>query len=83
MAKKARKHIIAEYLSHDKFFVVNNDDPDLDEIKVKLPDPPPLPTIDGYGLPKKDQVFVRAKMPARLVAIEERAIENLRIIELG
>jgi len=83
MAKKARKHILEEYLPHDKYFVVNNDDPDLDEIKVKLPDPPPLPTIDGYGLPAKDQYFKRAKMPSRLTALEERAVENLRIIELG
>jgi len=83
MGKKARKHILEEYLPHDKYFVVNNDDPDLDEIKVKLPDPPPLPTIDGYGLPAKDQYFKRAKMPSRLTALEDRAIENLRIIELG
>ncbi len=82
MAKKARKHIIEGYLLHDKFFVVNNDDPDLDKITIKLPDPPPLPTIDGYGLPAKDQYFTRAKMPARLVALEERAIENLRQQEI-
>jgi hypothetical protein len=83
MGKKARKHILEGYLPHDKTFTVNDNDTDLDPITIKLPDPPPLPTIDGYGLPAKDQVFTRAKMPARLVALEERAIENLRIIEMG
>jgi len=82
MARKARKHILEGYKPHDKFFVVNDNDPDLDPITIKLPDPPPLPTIDGYGLPAKDQYFTRAKMPARLVALEERAVENLRQQEL-
>lgn len=55
-----------KYKPHEKVIVWNDNDPDLKPIKWELPDPPPLETIEGYGLDPKDQFFRHPVMPHKL-----------------
>lgn len=71
------KKILAQYKPHDKVIVFHEDDPNLRNITIQLPDPPPLETIDGYGLPAKEQKFRVQKMPARL----QRLIDKCETVE--
>ena len=58
----ARKY---EYKPHEKI-ITWNDDPDLTPITWELPDPPPLETIDGYGLHPDKQKFQHRVLPHKL-----------------
>lgn len=58
-----------KYKPADNYCVVNEDDAALHRIFVPLPEPPPLETIDGYGLAPHEQKFVRQVMPPRLVEV--------------
>lgn len=60
-----------QYHQADKYFIIN-DDPDLFPLKVPWPKCPPLHTIDGYGLPPEDQVFVRQEYPKKLIELEAK-----------
>ena len=68
---------IAEYVSHDTEFTVNDNDPDLQPITLSLPSPPKLSLIDNYGLPKKEQKFRHVEYPVRLKRLEERVTKEL------
>jgi hypothetical protein len=63
-----------QYEEADKYVVVNDNDPDLRPIVLRLPEPPPLHTIDGYGLPPEEQRFKRLAIPRRLIDLEAEAI---------
>ena len=54
-----------EYEPHEKI-ITWNDDPDLKPITWELPDPPPLETIDGYGLHPSKQKFQHRTLPHKL-----------------
>jgi len=62
------------YEESDKYVVVNNNDSDLTPIVLRLPEPPPLHTIDGYGLPPEEQRFHRLVVPQRLINLEAEAV---------
>lgn len=63
-----------EYLPADKYVVINDNDIDLRPIVLRLPEPPPLHLIDGYGLPPEDQRFKRLEIPRRLIDLEAEAV---------
>lgn len=75
---KASASILNGYKEADKGFWVNDNDPDLEPIWVKLPKPPPIHMIDGYGLPAEEQRFQPALYPPRLKQLEEKAIDRLQ-----
>lgn len=62
-----------EYTESDKYCIINADDSVLRPIVLRLPDPPDLKLIDGYGLPKVEQKFFRRLVPDKLNLIEKRA----------
>lgn len=49
--------------------VWNDNDRDLDPIEYIMPDPPPLETIDGYGLAPEDQFWQHKPMPHKLALL--------------
>ena len=67
-----------DYLDADKYVVVNDNDPDLKPIVLSLPKPPPLHTIDGYGLPPEEQRFNRLEIPRRLRDLELESLEETK-----
>ncbi len=66
-----------EYKEHDKTFTVNDNDPDLNPITIKLPSPPALRHIEGYGKRSPDQVFQYEKYPPRLKRLEDRTRSHI------
>lgn len=68
--KNINKEILNTYLPADNYVVINEDDKALHPVFIKLPDAPPLHTIDGYGLPAHEQKFVRQVMPHRLIELQ-------------
>uniref|UniRef100_A0A6M3KNW4 Uncharacterized protein n=1 Tax=viral metagenome TaxID=1070528 RepID=A0A6M3KNW4_9ZZZZ len=70
------------YGQPDKFFIVNDNDPDLFPIKIPLPELTlPLNEIDGYGLHPSDQIFQYTKYPDRLRKLERSVLEDLQEAE--
>lgn len=61
-----------QYKKAKKFIVVNDNDPDLQPIKIYLPDPPPEREIDGWGLPASEQFFKRPEIPSKLLQLQKR-----------
>ena len=59
-----------DYIPADKFVVLNDNDPDLRQIVLKLPKPPQLKYIEGYGKYFKDQRFERLTIPRRLIDLD-------------
>lgn len=64
----------SEYVEADKYVVINGGDVDLKPIVLSLPKPPPLHTIEGYGIPAKEQRFQREVIPRKLINLELEAI---------
>lgn len=60
-----KKKLEVFFAKADKF-IIFNDDPDLERIKVYLPKPPPLEFIDGYDMPTIHQKFKRVEIPQKL-----------------
>lgn len=69
--------ILNQYVPHDEFFVVNNNDPDLEPIKIKLPSPVDVTRIDGYGLTRHEQKWEPPEYPGRLKLLEQDVINEL------
>lgn len=63
---------------HDKSFLVNFGCKNEKAIRISLPDPPPLPLIDGYGLPKSEQYFKRLEPPKAIKDLESEVYEIFR-----
>src|SRR5574343_1616816 len=61
-----------KYAEPQTYLLVNEDDPNLDTIRIDLPPCPPLETIDGYGLPPKQQMWKAPEVPHRLKALEKK-----------
>ena len=75
------QHILDQYHEADTHFMIHEDDPDLTPIKIKLPDPPKIEEIDGYGLPAKEQKFKIYNYPPRLQQLEDDVIRTLQAEE--
>lgn len=63
--------ILRQYKRAPDSIFVNDDDPDLKPIEIKLPECPPLHLIDGYGLPANEQKFKRQELPKKLKRLQE------------
>lgn len=67
-----------------KYCAINNGDgiekdPDLHPVIIRLPDPPKdLTKIKNYGLHPDDQVYVRDKLPVKLVRLEDEVMDDLQ-----
>lgn len=62
--------------------VINDGDPDLQEIWFTLPSPPEnLILIDNYGLAPDEQYFRRLEIPKKFKILEKKAVELLYSIE--
>lgn len=73
MASKRKKSEFEHlYKPPTQVVVFHEQDRDLDTIVIKLPAPPKLNTIDGYGLHPKDQKFKRTTLPPKLNALNEQ-----------
>jgi len=72
---------ISLYVPADESFLINDLDPDRKTIRISLPKPPPLETIDGYGEHPDNQFFKRKKTPVRLVEIEKEVLRELQNIK--
>ena len=67
-----------EYQEADKYVVLNDNDPDLIPIVLRLSKPPPLHLIDGYGLPPEEQRFNRLEIPRKLIDLEAEAVAKTK-----
>jgi hypothetical protein len=68
MSSKSPHH--SKYKSSPRFIIVNDQDPELEPVKVTIPVCPDLKEIEGYGLKPEDQKFVKPEIPQRLLDIE-------------
>jgi hypothetical protein len=59
------------YVDPDKFVVFNDHDPELRPVRLKLPTPPELRLIDGFGLPPEQQKFQYHTIPPRLQRLSD------------
>ena len=66
-----------EYIQPDATVLYHDNDPALKPIRLKLPNPPSLELIDGYGLPAKDQRFKRHELPYKLARLEQIALKEV------
>jgi len=66
-----------QYKQADEYVVINDNDPDLSPIVLRLPDAPPMTMIDGYGLPSEKQRFKPLEIPKRLQKLEKEVLELL------
>ena len=57
----------------DKYIYFNDTDPDLHPIQYRLPEPPPLESIENYGLPIEEQKWTHKPMPYKLKELQDRA----------
>lgn len=70
-SKKSKlSEILESYSEADNYCVINEDDPQLHPIFIKMPACPPIEKIDGYGLHAKDQRFVRQKTPQKIIDLQ-------------
>ncbi len=76
--KEAKSLLVEDYLPADKYVVLNDNDPDLVPVVLKLPKPPYYSKIDGFGLPYEEQRFKRVEYPRRLLLLEEEALNSLQ-----
>ena len=70
--KRADSPYEAEYLPADEEVVFHEGLDGLDVIRIKLPKPPPLKTIEGYGLPPKQQKFKFTDWPPKLKMLNDK-----------
>lgn len=66
------------YVEHDEFLELHQDDPSLKPMVFRLPEPPDLKLIAGYGKPIEDQRFERMVVPPRLKYLEREALRVLK-----
>lgn len=65
------------YHGADEWILVNDGDDELIPIYISLPKPPPVSKIDGYKLPRDEQVFRRLDMPEGISKLQTMAIDSL------
>ena len=74
------KQILYQY-TPPEITVTVNDDSDMFPIELKLPEPPELHTIDGFGLPAKDQFFRIQQMPVKLIDLVKTSNDFFEVIQ--
>lgn len=72
--QEANKYL-DQYVEADKTVLYHDNDPALTPIRLRLPRPPKIELIDGYGLPASEQVFKRHQYPDRLRKLEKQSLE--------
>lgn len=70
-----------QYILADEFFTINNLDPDRKTIKISLPQPPPIETIQGYGQPREQQYFRKMEVPKKILQLEQDVMKELQDIK--
>lgn len=65
-------NILKQYKEADEY-VCLNEDRMLHPIWIKLPSPPPLRDIEGFGLPASQQKFQYVEMPERLQVLVDKS----------
>lgn len=65
-----KPEILRGYKEADEY-VVLNEDKHLHPVWIKLPSPPPLHEIEGWGLPASEQKFKRPVMPKKLQNLQD------------
>lgn len=73
--------IVRDYLAPEKYMVFNEGDDDMHPIRVELPECPNPQEIDGWGLPKDEQVFRTTKVSDRMRELIKRGGTIQRIWE--
>lgn len=72
--KKYRDKVSAslwyDYHGPDSFLYLNNNDPDLQAFRIKLPTCPDWGFLDDFGLPAYEQIFKYEQVPDRLIQLE-------------
>ena len=66
-----------KYKRADKYVYINKDQEGADTITIRLPKPPPLEEIEGYGLPPEEQIFIRPEMPTKLKYLDEKRYSDV------
>lgn len=62
-----------------KYLTVNGGDNEIRAVTIRLPDPPALNLIDGYGLPPEQQKFCKSITPPRLKMLEDTCLEKAKV----
>lgn len=71
-----RKNILDQYENESEFILFNEEDKDLDTIRVDLPKTPLWNEIENFGLPAKEQFFRRESIPAKIISLQEMTTEK-------
>ena len=69
-----------KYEEADKYVTLNDNDPDLTPVVLRLPSPPDERLIEGWGLPAEKQKFKRLEIPDGLRRIEKQAVDELNSV---
>jgi len=78
--KYVDEKIFDRYLPPEESVIVN-DDPDLYPVELKIPEPPELHKIDGFGLPAEEQFFRRQIMPTKLADLIKMSKDYTDVVE--
>lgn len=73
---REKKTILESYKPADEYFIINDGDIDLTPIRLSIPSPPPIETIDGYGLEPDEQYFRHVEIPSGIKMIEDQAYDK-------
>ena len=74
---KVKADILKDYRCGPDHFIANEEDPDLPNIRVDLPEyPEDWHKYDGFGLPAKEQKFQRQIFPQKLMELMDRLEEE-------
>ena len=68
--------VLEGYKQPQDFILFNEEDPDLDTIKVMMPPTPDLNLITGFGKKAEDQRFERTQIPIKLVELQNAQDED-------
>jgi hypothetical protein len=63
--------VLESYSNGPDHILFNDDDKELDTIKVILPPTPDWNEIEGFGLPAKQQKFERTIIPSKIISLQE------------
>ena len=72
--------ILNGYFDPDKYVYFNKEDTDLCTIRYTLPECPDWDTIDGFGLPSKEQKFKVPEYPLKLKEAEKIVVKEKLIL---
>jgi hypothetical protein len=79
MPPTKRSEFLHLYEPAERQIIFNRDDPDLPNILVELPAPPPAHKIDGYGLHPYEQRWAVPEMPEPLQELNAKRYTNVEL----